>query len=122
MLLINHDLLPSQVLAPAVVPARLVGPFTGAADCGQAGQLSCRHPRTQPAAGGHLICPFRVPAVALARSPKEPGSPRLWVPRSHGSDRRSQVNKILINVRLIYEPLPYGMWTTSAFFLYTGRR
>jgi len=30
MLLINHDLLPSQVLAPAVVPARLVGPFTGA--------------------------------------------------------------------------------------------
>ena len=66
MLLINHDLLPSQVLAPAVVPARLVGPFTGAADCGQAGQLSCRHPRTQPAAGGRLICPVRVPAVALA--------------------------------------------------------
>jgi hypothetical protein len=68
----------------------------------------------RPAAVRPRSCHARTGNAASRRAcPSEgDGLTRLWPPRCHGSDRRSQIDKLTINLRPIYKISRRVMWTT----------
>jgi hypothetical protein len=67
-----------------------------------------------------MPAPETQPAVALAFPCSRGRAHPSLVPSFHGSEPRSQLDKLTVNVQLIYKPLRRGMWKIPVLFLPTG--